>query len=161
MCADLTFESQRWSFCILQKSIWPLCWLKGSVSAQCVYIMYSVFCIWDLCQADWAFHVKRCVLLWREWSITTIYWFVISAVPVLGVISWNIPLCFERNKWGVSTAKYKTFVLKFTILASGTSGIIANRRHKYPNSLFLRCGRVKECLEFCHIKILPLKTRVI
>ena len=109
----------------------------------------------------WAFHVKRCVLLWREWSITTIYWFVISAVPVLGVISWNIPLCFERNKWGVSTAKYKTFVLKFTILASGTSGIIANRRHKYPNSLFLRCGRVKECLEFCHIKILPLKTRVI
>jgi len=34
---------------------------------------------------------------------------------------------------------------------------------KYPNSLFLlnMCGRVKECLESSHIKILTLKTRVI
>jgi hypothetical protein len=65
----------------------------------------------------------------NEGSLKTVYWFVISALPALGIISWNIPLCSERNKW-VVTAKYKTFVLKFTILALDTSGIIANRRHK-------------------------------
>jgi hypothetical protein len=69
-------------------------------------------------------------------SLKAVYWFLISALLVLGIISWNIPLCFEWNKWGV-TAKYKTFVLKFTILASGTSGILANWRHEYPNSLLL------------------------
>jgi len=48
MCADLTFESQRWIFLQSSKSIWPLHWVKGKVSAQCVYIIYSVFCIWDI-----------------------------------------------------------------------------------------------------------------